>query len=226
MKEELSETVPDRPKYIGILGGNFNPVHNGHLSIAQKAYEQFHLDEVWFMPAWIQPLKQGLPVAPAEDRARMVELALWNVPQFSLCSYELEKKGVSYTCETLKALCRIWPDCKFFFILGADSIYSFDTWKHPEEICACASLLVACRHQEGMRDEALFVCAEKLRRKYNADIAFIDTPFYDISSTDIRTLLKTEQPQSVSKDKKTVQKCRDVLPEDVYLYIKEHGLYQ
>lgn len=201
-------------KYVGILGGSFNPIHNGHLNIAKRAYEQFHLDEIWFLPAFLQPLKQGMSATvSADDRKRMVELAVRDFPFFSMCSYELEKKGVSYTCETLRALKNTHPDTEFFFILGADSIYTFDSWKDPETICSCASLLVAARHQNGKPDSLLAKRAAYLTETYGARIHFIDAPFYDISSTEIRA------------DHKAGCAAK-YLPAAVLRYIETHGLYK
>ena len=215
MREIHSEAISKKKRRIGILGGSFNPVHSGHLGIAKKAYEQFGLDEVWFMSAGIQPFKQGISSASAADRAQMIRLAIRGIPYFSLCTYELEKKGVSYTCQTLHALCRMYPDCSFFFLLGADSLYSFEHWLHPEEICSCAFLLVACRHQAHRPDDALYRKAEELQRALGARIDFIDTPFYDISSTHIRELLSEGSGPLPGH----------LLPEAVYQYIREHGLY-
>ncbi len=198
----------------GILGGNFNPVHNGHLNIARRAYQQFDLHEVWFMPAWIQPLKQGQEAAPACHRKRMVELAVQDSPHFTLCDYELKKKGVSYTCETLRSFRDMYPDRDFFFIMGADSVFTFNTWKNPGEICDCATLLVAGRHQENMADEQLFERAEHLRRMYGARIFFIDSPFYDISSTVIRSLQESGTATG------------EYLPLEVARYIAEQKLYR
>ena len=203
-------------RQIGIMGGNFNPIHNGHLAIAQKAYEQFDLDEVWLMPAYVQPLKQGLAVTPAEHRLNMVKLAADGNEHFKACTYELDKQGVSYTAETLKELCRMHPDCDFSFILGADSIYTFDHWKKPEQICACARLLAAKRHQKGKDDCLLYEKAEEHRRNFGARIEFIEAPFYDISSTQVRELLEDDE----------LAKEQTIIPAKVYAYIRENGLYK
>lgn len=204
-------------RQIGILGGNFNPIHNGHLAIAQKAYEQFQLDEIWIMPAAVQPLKIGLPVTPAKHRKHMIELAIKNIPYFKMCTYELDKQGVSYTCETLSDFCRLFPDTDFSFIMGADSIYTFEKWRKPELICSCARLLAACRHQSGIQDEQLYKKAEFLRQQFGARIEFIESPFYDISSTQIRELLSNDTIH---------MKEQRILPVEVLSYIRECGLYQ
>jgi len=201
---------------IGIMGGNFNPIHNGHLAIAQKAYEQFQLDEIWLMPACIQPLKQGLEVTPAHHRLNMVKLSIEGNEHFRVCTYELDKQGLSYTAETLSDLCRLHPDCEFSFILGADSIYTFDRWKMPEKICACARLLAAKRHQEGKDDSLLYEKAEAHRRQFGARIEFIEAPFYDISSTQIRELLEDDD----------LAREQNIIPVKVYEYIRENGLYK
>jgi len=203
-------------KRVGILGGSFNPIHNGHLNIAQKAMDQFFLDEIWFMPAWTQPLKQGITVTPGVHRKEMIRLAIEKHPGFSICTYELDKKGISYTCETLQAFCSLYPETDFFFIMGADSVNTFDHWKHPEIICQCVVLLVACRHQQGKEDQILYEQAEQLKSKYQARIEFLDTPFYDISSTQIRSFVQNN----------TAYPDQDILPDKVLQYINNNGLYR
>ena len=107
---------------IGVFGGSYNPVHCGHLQIAEAAREQFGLDQVWFVPAWIQPFKQGMQVVSASHRRQMLELALEPYPDFRICDYELEKKGISYTCDTIQALKAAMPDTHLYFILWIPSV--------------------------------------------------------------------------------------------------------
>lgn len=198
---------------IGIFGGSYNPVHCGHLQIAEAAREQFGLEQVWFVPAWIQPFKQGIPVVSAAHRRQMLSLALEPYPCFQICDYELEKKGISYTCDTIRALKTRMPDAHLYFIMGADSLDTFATWYHPEEICARASILAAVRHRPGKSD-GLQKQADMLRQSLHADIHFLQTPFYDISSTQIRQM-----------DTKALKE-QHLIPDSVLQYICDNHLYQ
>lgn len=198
---------------IGVFGGSYNPVHCGHLQIAEAARVQFDLDQVWFVPAWIQPFKQDMQVVSAMHRRQMLSLALEPYPYFRICDYELEKKGISYTCDTIKALKKMLPDTHLYFIMGADSLDTFCTWYHPEEICACASILAAVRHRPGKSDE-LQRQADILRQSLGADIHFLQTPFYNISSTQIRQM----DPLTLAG--------QHLVPGSVLQYICEHHLYE
>lgn len=131
---------------IGILGGTFDPVHNGHLALARAAFEQFQLDKVLFVPALNPPHKmERHDFAPAADRYRMVELALKNEPHFELSDLEFKRAGTSYTVDTLREFEKQYPKAKPYLILGADSLEKFSTWKEPEEIKKRAHLVVANR---------------------------------------------------------------------------------
>ncbi|MBI2166908.1 MAG: nicotinate (nicotinamide) nucleotide adenylyltransferase [Candidatus Omnitrophica bacterium] len=132
---------------IGILGGSFDPVHAGHLSLARESEAQFKLDKILFIPARIPPHKQEDPsLAPASHRARMVELAISGAPRWELSDLELRRPGVSYTVETLLELRKIYPEPhQIFFIVGADSLADLKKWKDPEEILRLSEWIVAPR---------------------------------------------------------------------------------
>lgn len=131
---------------IGIMGGTFNPIHRGHVQIAQSAYEQYHLEEVWFMPNHIPAYKANEQLISGEDRLAMVELAIQATGYFRASDYELRREGNTYTWETLKGLKEEYPDNDFYFIMGADSLMYFDKWVHPEQIVSMAHILVAARN--------------------------------------------------------------------------------
>jgi len=121
-------------KRIGLYGGSFDPVHNGHLEVAGKALRDYGLDEVWFIPANVSPFKTQTPPAAAEHRLKMLEMALAGKPQFKLLSLECERPPPSYTVETLRILKKRHPDSRFFLIIGKDALKEFAQWKEPEEI--------------------------------------------------------------------------------------------
>lgn len=192
---------------LGIMGGTFNPIHCGHLLIAKSAYKQYNLDRVIFIPSGNPPHKQGASLASEEDRLAMTRLATAEYDYFSVSDIELQKKGYSYTWETLRLLRKEYPDTRFYFILGADSLFYFDKWRHPERILSDATLLVANRNDSDYGRLAAY--AEKLRQRFGGEIDLITCPKADISSTQIR---------EGRFDKRLV-------PQAVCDYIDEHGLY-
>ncbi len=201
---------------VGILGGTFNPIHNAHLSIANAAYEQFSLDEVWFMPAGIPPHKNVSEHVSAELRMEMVEKAIKSYPQFQVCDIEVKKTKPCYSWETLKELHQIYGnDVKFYLIIGADSLYGFHTWKKPQKICKYADILVAKR--PGDNDDITESFVEELRSCENEFGNHFDEIVSDeinISSTALRESIYCGK--DVSKQ----------IPESVQKIIKEHHLYQ
>ena len=130
---------------IGILGGSFDPIHNGHLAIAKAAYTDFQLDEVWFIPAGHSPNKNENAMTSPQLRAQMVALAIKPYPYFKLSTMEIEAEQTSYTYLTLTNLKNRYPDTSFYFIMGADSLDYFEEWRHPEIICEKAAVLVAAK---------------------------------------------------------------------------------
>lgn len=132
---------------IGILGGSFDPIHEGHLMLARESEREFRLDKILFLPALIPPHKKEDPdLSPAPLRARMVELAILDHPRWELCDIELRRQGVSYTVDTLRALRKIYPSPhELFFIAGADSYLDLKHWKEPEAILQLCEWIVASR---------------------------------------------------------------------------------
>lgn len=132
---------------IGVLGGTFDPVHKGHLTLARESMKQFGLDKVLFVPARIPPhKKEDEELSPAPCRARMVELALLGEPRWEFSELELRRPGISYTVDTLRELRKIYPPPhELFFIAGADSLQDLEKWKDPGEILKLAEWIVAPR---------------------------------------------------------------------------------
>lgn len=202
-------------KRVGILGGTFNPIHNAHLNIAMAAYEQYHLDEVWFMPAGMPPHKAVSQNISAIHRKEMVLAAIAPYPMFHLCDMEIEKKKPCYTYKTLKKLQeRYGVFTHFYFIIGGDSFFSFDEWVKPEEICQYADILVARRPQEQEETTAAF--QEKMtehQKRYGDHFFEIMVKQMDISSTEVRTALENSLDVS------------GLIPDNVLSYIKTNHLY-
>lgn len=197
---------------VGILGGTFNPIHNGHLAIARKAKEQCALDEVIFMPCGAPYMKRRQEVAPGKVRAEMTALAIEGIPCFTMSSIELEKQGNTYTYETMEYLHGKYPDYDFYFILGADSLFSITQWKYPERIFACCHIAAALRDETVMTDMKRQI--ELLKERYDVDIVPLEMGNIDISSSDIRKKAAAGEP------------IGDFVPESVREYIVKNRLYQ
>ncbi len=180
---------------IGIMGGTFNPIHEGHVQIAKSAYSQYGLDEVWFMPNHIPAYKDKTGIASGADRLHMVELAIEHIPYFKPTDFELRRKGITYTWETLALLKEDYPEDSFFFIIGADSLFDFVHWKHPDRIVRMADILVAMRNQS--TQEQLEETIQKLEMQYDCScFHIIQCPMMDCSSSGIRKAIKAQYRES------------------------------
>ena len=198
---------------IGILGGTFDPIHTGHLMLAEEARCALSLDRILFIPAGIQPFKQDRPGGASNlERADMVRLAVSGNPFFSLSLVEMEKAGISYTYETLEILTERFAGDDLTFLMGADSLFDIASWKNPERIMARCSIAAAQR--EGDDLEACMDKAEELRSSFGARITILRLPRIDISSTDIRR--RIAEGTSI----------RYLVPDSVREYIALHGLYR
>ena len=196
---------------IGILGGTFNPIHTGHLILAQNALELLDLDRVLFIPSGVSYLKDNAMILSKEHRIRMVDLAIRDNPAFFLSTIETDREGNSYTYETLQLLKAKNPEAELYFICGADILMSIHTWKEPAQIMRDAALVVAPR--DFTQREELETQKEQLLSNYHANVIILDTTDLNVSSSTIREQLK--QGRS----------ARYYLPEPVLDYIKEQGLY-
>ncbi len=199
-------------KAIGIMGGTFDPVHNAHLALAKQAYHQFPLDEIWMLPNGNPPHKRDSRQADMKCRLAMLRLAIRNIPYLKLCDVEKSAQEYHYTYETLGYLKKICPDTQFYFIMGADSLFEFDSWKEPGIICRECVLLAAVRDHRP-KDEILARIRE-LEEQYGARIHILNTPNMDIASEDIRRLLAEGKDVS------------HLVPDAVAEYMDEHDLYR
>lgn len=198
---------------IGILGGTFDPIHNGHLALGKQAYEQFSLDEIWFMPSGHPPHKKGRLVTEGKEREDMVKLAIASVPYFVYSDFELKREGNTYTAQTLSLLKEVYPQHEFYFIIGADSLYEIEQWYHPEMVMKQAVLLVAARSYE--KDHPDFEKQVKyLEEKFEARIEVIRFEEMDVASKQIRKMVSSGQS------------IKDLVPGPVAGYIRIHGLYR
>jgi len=140
---------------IGIFGGTFDPIHNGHLHLAARAQEQFFLDKILFVPTLISPHKTSRgDLTSAQNRCEMVQAAFRDYPDFTLSTIEVERSGISYTVDTLRQIKAEQPDDSLFLILGADASAHFSDWYKPREIQSLATLLIAPREGTDLNGEA------------------------------------------------------------------------
>lgn len=195
--------------YVGIFGGTFDPIHNGHLRLAMTAKDELKLDKVIFMPAYIPPHKQGKNISEGIHRLEMTRLATRDYDFFEVSDLEMKLNGASYTARTLTTLREEYN--RLVFIVGADSFLCLEKWYHPEIIFAKAEIACACR--DGIDETILNEKAKEYKSKYNGICHVLHMDGYNISSTKIRECIKNNE----SLD--------GVLDKAVLDYIKENRLY-
>jgi len=188
---------------IGLLGGTFNPMHIGHLLLAEECFLRFELEKVIFIPAYIPPHKEVECGISVEDRAEMVKLGIAGNEKFELSTYEIDKKGISYTVDTLQYYREEYGDkADLFFLTGCDSVAELSTWKGVDRILDISNFIIATRP------------GWKKNHDYDGKVEYINIPGIDISSTVIR---------------ERIRECKSVkylVPEPVIGYIEKKGLYK
>lgn len=198
---------------LGILGGSFDPVHNGHIGLARDAKDQLGLDEVLMIPAKLQPFKLDKKMVSGEQRLEMIKLAVADMPGITACDYELRQEEISYTYKTLKAITEMeGPGTEVYFLTGTDSLLQIHRWKNADELLHNYNFVVGSR--PGYKDDELAECIERLKRDYNTNVTKVDNHQLNISSTEIRERLESGQGLA------------GLVPEVVERYILEHGLYK
>jgi nicotinate-nucleotide adenylyltransferase len=186
---------------VGVLGGTFDPVHNGHLALAAAAREELALEEVLFVPAGLPWRKAGREIASDEDRMAMLRLAIAAEPAYRISTLELEREGPSYTADTLEALHAERPDDELFFLMGEDALADLPNWVRPERIVELAKLVVA-RRRDG---------AGTMKRD---GVVRLEMPLVPVSATEVRERVRRGEP------------IEGMVPAAVAGYIRERGLYR
>ncbi len=199
-------------KKIGIIGGTFNPIHMGHLIMAEQALHEFGLDKILFIPTGISHFKDQNVVLDKEIRVRMTAGAIKENPNFELSTIEADRPGNSYTYETLNELKTANPETELYLIIGADNLFQIEYWKEPAKIMADAVIIVAVRSGQNVGD--LEDKADRLKEMYKADVRLLKMPYIDISSTDIRQRIK--EGKSI----------RYFVADDTRKYIEDNNLYR
>jgi len=199
---------------LGIFGGTFDPVHYGHLLLAECCRERCRLDAVWFLPAAIAPHKQNSEPTPAAARIEMLELAIAGNPAFSVCCYEADRGGVHYTAETLAHFHAKDPSREMFFLMGADMFLDLPNWRNPARVCELALPVVVCRPGSGPIDFGRLSGIASPDRIALMRQHQVEMPEIGISATDIRN--RVSQGQGI----------RYRVPRAVEMYVVTHGLYR
>ncbi len=200
-----------RRRKIGIMGGTFNPIHNGHIALAEAAYRHCELDEVWFMPSGVSYLKKYDNIVNGESRLEMALLATSGVSYFSCSDMEIKRGGNTYTVDTMRELNEKFPEWDFYFIMGADSLFGFPKWRNPEEIARLCVLVAVVRDDVDYQE--LELQKKFLEDSLEACVVLVPFGKMDISSSEIRSRLYSHQ----SVD--------GFLPEKVLEYIQKNKLY-
>lgn len=207
----MDKNQNQKKKRIGIMGGTFNPVHIGHLRLAESAYEQLELDTVWMMPNAVPPHKAGQQILSKEHRITMLKLAIEENPHFQLSLFEKEDRA-HYSYETMEALNRTYPGCTFYYLMGSDSLFAIEEWVEYRRFLASCHVLAASRKDGNWQE--LSDWAGYLKEKYQAEITLSDSPVMDISSSEIRNL------------RREGKSIRYLVPEAVFSYIEKHNFYR
>ncbi len=197
---------------IGIMGGTFDPIHNGHLMLGRYARDLFKLDEIWFMPNGNPPHKNKETFeSETTHRVEMVQRAIANEHGFALQLYEVENKDKNYSYLTMEHFIQRYPKYEFYFIIGADSLFALEKWACPERLLKTCVMLTAYR--DGKNTTEMKAQIAYMTEKYGGDIRLLCTPEVDISSNEIRQRVK---------DGLLIE---DMVPESVCQYIAEKRLY-
>lgn len=198
---------------VGILGGTFDPIHTGHLILAETAYDAAELDRVLLMPTGRSYFKDGQKVTDPQTRLQMTRLAAAGTTHLAVSDMETNRPGRTYTADTVQELHKAYPEDELFYIVGADTLVQMHSWWRPERVFALAHILVATRQDEtdtvGLAREI-----ERLKARYGARITLLPVRNIEISSTDIRE--RAAAGRSI----------HFLVPDAVERYIKEHGLYR
>jgi nicotinate-nucleotide adenylyltransferase len=199
---------------LGIYGGSFDPVHYGHLLLAEICREQCQLDEVWFVPAALPPHKQHRVITPAKLRLEMLQLAIGGSQGLLASTVEVDRGGVSYTVDTLLEIQHQQPTAQMFLLMGADSLYDLPSWREPDRICELAIPIVVRRAGAPTPDLSQLsslMAPDRLAEAIRNQVAM---PIIDLSSSDLR--------QRVAAG----QSIRFRTPRAVEKFIETHGLYR
>ena len=197
---------------LGLFGRTFDPLHYGHLLIAEQCLEQCSLAALWFLPAGDPPHKEGSNITPGKQRLEMLKFVTAAEPRFVVHDMELQREGTTYTVDTLRAVKELEPAADLFFIMGADSLNDLPTWKDPAAIAKLATIVVVNRGTEPMFRPAEIV--NLVGSEIAKRVQPVTMPGVDFSSSDIRNRIANNRS------------VRYMTPRSIEAYIEEHQLYK
>ena len=203
---------PANCKRIGILGGTFNPVHMGHLFMAEHARVEMELDMILFIPTGVPYMKNSKEILPSDSRMKMLELSIASNPYFLTSDIEIKREGNTYTFETLEELHQLYPNAELFFLVGADCLFTIERWYQPQRIFDNCTLLAGNRNDVPQKE--LLEKKQFLENRFHAKVVLLDVPQIDISSTKVRDNVK--QGKSI----------RYMVTNQVHDYILQNNYYR
>ena len=204
-------TNDQRSIRLGIYGGSFDPVHLGHLLLAETCREECSLDRVLFLPCGQSPHKPNGAIASGNQRAEMLEFAVAGDPRFGVCRIELERSGPSFTVDTLRQLHTEQPETELFFLMGADSLADLPLWREPHAILELATIVAVNRGQRPPPD--LTSLEARLGPIVRDRVRLVTMPAIELSATEIRERVRSDR------------RLRFQVPRAVEEYIRQHKIY-
>ena len=216
-KVQLEEEIKDTGrKQVGILGGNFNPVHNAHLVVADQVRQQLGLDEVLLMPEFEPPHVDKKETIDEQHRLNMLMLAINGIEGLDIETIELERKGISYTYDTMKLLTEANPDTDYYFIIGADMVEYLPKWHRIDELIEMVQFVGVQRpkYKAGTSYPVIWVDVPLMDISSSYPVIWVDVPLMDISSSAVRAYIKKDRTPNF------------MVPQSVLAYIKKAGLYK
>jgi nicotinate-nucleotide adenylyltransferase len=199
---------------LGIFGGTFDPIHYGHLILAESCREQLGLQQVWFLPAAVPPHKQQHVLTPGPQRIEMIELAIGGHEALAVCPYEIERGGVNYTVDTLAHLKKEDPARELFFLMGADSLRDLPSWREPARLCELAVPVAVGRAGAEISAAEIGSLSADLAASLADRVQTVHMPTVELSSSDLRARVACGES------------IRYRTPRAVEKYIESHGLYR
>jgi len=191
--------------HIGLFGGTFNPIHTGHLIIADALINQTSINKIIFIPAAIPPHKQNQTISAAKHRFKMIQLAIQDFPEFEVSDFEIKRGEVSYTIQTVQCFLDRYTSDTLYFIIGADSLAEMKLWREPERLIHMIRFIVVNRPGFDMNE---------IKPEFHENVLWVNTPLIEISSTQIRQQVRNHQS------------IRFLVPSTVENYIHKNALYQ
>jgi nicotinate-nucleotide adenylyltransferase len=199
---------------IGVFGGTFDPVHYGHLVLAEQCREQGRLDQVWFVPAPRPPHKADQPLSRFDQRVEMLALAVAGNPAFRIDEIEKERAGPSFTVDTLAEFQKRHPQDEFFLLVGSDTLKDLPHWHDPVGVLRRAGLMVTLRPNHPVLSAEELRASIRLPADVELRLEVVETPLIDISSRDLRRRVVLGRS------------LRYLLPRAVEVYIQEKQIYR